>query len=132
MITPTATRWLTRGVWLATAGYWLALFVLTHTPLPPPLVIVKSDKTAHFWGHGLLAALVFASLRLAGRRDPMLATLVIGLLYGAVDEWLQLLIPGRSCELIDWFADAAGVAAAVTLGAMVTHWRDRRAARSSW
>jgi hypothetical protein len=45
---------------------------------------------------------------------------------------LQLPIPGRSCELLDFFADAAGVAVAVTLCAIITRWRDRRAERTSW
>jgi VanZ family protein len=128
----TYLKWLKRAFWAATGFYWVGLFILTHTPLPPPLVIVKSDKTAHFWGHGLLAAAVFTSLRLAGRRDPLLLALAIGLMYGALDEWLQIPIPGRSCELIDWFADAAGVAVAVCLGALITRWHDRRAERSSW
>jgi VanZ family protein len=133
MITTTAyLKWLRRAFWLGTGVYWVGLFVLTHTPLPPPLVIVKSDKTAHFWGHGLLAAAVFTSLRLAGRRDPMLAVLLIGFAYGAIDEWLQIPIPGRSCELVDWFADIAGVAVAATLGAVVTRWHDARKERSSW
>ena len=133
MITTTPyLKWLKRAFWVATGFYWVGLFVLTHTPLAPPLVIVKSDKTAHFWGHGLLAAAVFTSLRLAGRRDPLLLALAIGLTYGALDEWLQIPIPGRSCELLDWFADAAGVAVAVCLGALITRWHDRRAERSSW
>jgi len=137
MITTTTTttaylKWLKRAFWLASGVYWLGLFILTHTPLPPPLVIVKSDKTAHFWGHGLLAAAIFTSLRLAGRRDPLLLALVIGLIYGAIDEWLQIPIRGRSCELIDWFADAAGVAVAVTICAIIARWHDRRTARSSW
>ena len=71
----TYLKWLKRAFWAATGFYWVGLFILTHTPLPPPLVIVKSDKTAHFWGHGLLAAAVFTSLRLAGKRDPLLAVL---------------------------------------------------------
>jgi VanZ family protein len=117
---------------LGTAVYWLALFILTHTPTALPVVIVRSDKTGHFIGHGFLAAALFASLRLAGRRDPVLLVLVIGLIYGAADELLQLPIPGRSCELLDFFADAAGVAVAVTLCAIITRWRDRRAERTSW
>ena len=130
--TTTMTTWLRRAIWLGTAGYWIGLFILTHTPTALPLVVIKSDKTGHFLGHGLLAAAIFASLRVAGRRDPVLAVLVIGMIFGAVDEWLQIPIPGRSCELLDWFADVAGVAVAATAGAIITRWHDARKERSSW
>ena len=125
------TTWLRRAIWLATAAFWAGLCVLTHTPVALPTVIVRSDKTGHFIGYLVLATALFASLRLAGRREPMLAVLAIGLAYGVLDELLQIPV-GRSCELNDWFADAAGVAVAVTLGGFVTRWRDRPAARSSW
>ena len=123
--------WLRRTIWLGTAVYWLGLFILTHTPVALPVVVVSSDKTAHFIGYAVLGVALHASLRLAGRRDPTLAVLLIGMIYGALDEWLQIPV-GRSCELNDWFADAAGIAAAVTACALLAHWRDARAERSSW
>ena len=123
--------WLRRTILLGTAAYSLGLFILTHTPVALPIIIVSSDKSAHFIGYGVLAAALFASLRVRGMRDPMLVLLVIGLAYGAIDEWLQIPV-GRSCELADWFADAAGIATAVTVCALIALWRDRRAARSSW
>jgi VanZ family protein len=127
----TTTKWLLRAIWLGTAAYWLGLFILTHLPEPPPLIIVKTDKSAHFLGYLALGTAIFACLRIAGRRDPMLMVLMIGLAYGAIDEWLQIPV-GRSCELNDWFADAAGIALAATLCTLFTRWRDRRMERSSW
>ena len=129
--TATATKWLRRTIWLGTAAYWLGLFILTHLPEPPRLIIVSTDKSAHFFGYLALGTAIFASLRVAGRRDPILLVLIIGLAYGAIDEWLQIPV-GRSCELNDWFADAAGIAVAVTLYALLARWRDQRSTRSSW
>jgi VanZ family protein len=123
--------WLRHAILIATAAYWLGLFILTHTPVALPVILVGTDKSAHFYGYALLGVALFASLRVLGRRDPALTVLMIGLAYGAIDEWLQIPV-GRSCELNDWFADAAGVAAAVTVCALITRWRDRRAERASW
>ena len=125
------TKWLPRAIWGATAAYWLGLFILTHTPVMLPIIIVSSDKSAHFIGYAILGSALFASLRVANWRDPMLLVLVIGLAYGAIDEWLQIPV-GRSCELNDWFADAAGIAVAVTVCTLIARWRDQRAERSSW
>ena len=128
---PTLT-WLRRIIWIGTAVYWLGLFVLTHTPVTLPTIVISHDKTGHFIGYAILSAALYASLRLAGWRDATLAVLVIGLCYGAIDEWLQIPV-GRSCELNDWFADAAGTAFSATLGGLISTWRARRAAgRSTW
>jgi VanZ family protein len=123
--------WLRRTIFWGAAAYWLGLFILTHTPMKLPRLIESKDKTAHFIGYAVLGSALFACLRLLGRRDPMLMVLVIGLAYGAIDEWLQIPV-GRSCDLNDWFADAAGIAAAVTLCTLLSRWRDRRMERSSW
>ncbi|MGI6200794.1 MAG: VanZ family protein [Christensenellales bacterium] len=33
----------------------------------------------------------------------------VGMLYAASDEFHQLFVPGRACELSDWLVDSAGV-----------------------
>ena len=137
----TTTRWtaaagvaaklLVRVIWVGTAVVWGGMFVLTHIPVVLPRLVESHDKSAHFLGYLVLGGAIFASLRAAGWRDPTLAVLIIGMAYGAIDEQSQKFV-GRSCDLNDWFADVAGLAVAVTVGALVTKWFDRRAARSSW
>ena len=129
--TTITVRWLRRAIWGGTAAYWLAMFLLTHTPVAIPMPVVQSDKTEHFIGYGVLGAMLYASLRIANWRNAMLAALVIGLCYGVFDEQTQKLV-GRSCDLQDWFADAAGLCVAVVIGGLITLWRERRAARASW
>ena len=35
--------------------------------------------------------------------------ILVGLLYGAIDEWHQAFVPHRIPSMGDWLADAAGV-----------------------
>jgi VanZ family protein len=53
-------------------------------------------------------------LRASNPRRPVLLSSLLavsaGLAIGAGDENFQRLIPGRSCDLNDWFADGTGVA----------------------
>lgn len=44
-------------------------------------------------------------------------------LYGVSDEVHQAFVPGRSADLLDWLADTAGAAVAVSL---VRLWAGRR------
>jgi VanZ family protein len=101
------------ATWL-TAAYWLVLFGATHIPalkLPP---VPVTDKTIHTVGYGLLAIALMVSLHLRGKLNSGTGITVLAILlaYGAIDEWTQLLV-NRSCELADWYADAAGAAVGV-------------------
>jgi VanZ family protein len=102
----------------AWAVYWLALFVSTHVPrLPSVDGPVGWDKAAHFFGYAGLAVLTCLAL-LRGRRwtwRAALAVLVGLLVYGVVDELLQIPIPRRSADPADWTADALGAVAGMML-----------------
>jgi len=104
--------------WLAwvLGVYWVALFVATHIPKPPELPAVDhGDKYLHLFAYALLGLLL--SLTLAARRPFSLPVsgqaFGVLLLYAAADELLQIPV-GRSCELGDLLADAAGALVAVT------------------
>lgn len=107
-----------RSLWVVLAVYGLLLVVGTHLPgdaVPGP--IMASDKVIHFGAYMVLGALVAICVtprggRLAITTAAILWTLVIG--FGALDELSQPLF-GRSCDLFDWLADAAG--AAIGIGA---------------
>jgi VanZ family protein len=90
--------------------YWAGLFVLTHLPrLRPPLALRLSDKTMHFAGFAVLAALLAWSWSLRARFgwQGCLAILAILAVYGVVDEVTQPLV-GRRADVADWYADMLG------------------------
>jgi VanZ family protein len=133
-ITETLPRssWLRRSLSLALAAYWLLIFILTHTPAPDLPRVPVNDKLEHFLAYGLLGGLLYLT---AWSRRPNWNRLggfvwIVGLSYGAIDEWLQLLV-GRDCELNDWLADAAAVTIAVLVLSLVRYMVRRRQANLS-
>ena len=96
--------------WIPAAVWAGAIFYLSSRPRLPGPELPGIDKVAHFAAYALLASLlIFATER---SRLPLAAAVVLALLYGASDEIHQMYVPGRSPDVLDWFADAAGVAAA--------------------
>ena len=108
---------LARVCWGVTIAYWLTLFTATHIP-PRELPPVHNDKLIHFIGYGLLAGALMVSLKASGRLRSTSAVTVLAIVmcYGAIDEWTQALpFINRSCDILDWHADAAGAAVAVVI-----------------
>ncbi len=108
---PSAVLWL-----LVLAVYWGCLFLGTHSEARDvPSGIWDFDKALHAGAYFGLTTLVLIAARRVGslltwRTYAKAAVLVLA--YGAFDELTQPLV-GRQCELLDWLADAAGVAAAI-------------------
>src|SRR5262249_5653508 len=92
----------------------MALFAATHVPAYRLPIVPVTDKTIHTVSYGLLAIALMVTLHLRGKltAGTGITVLAILLAYGAIDEWTQIPV-GRSCELADWYADAAGAAVAV-------------------
>jgi VanZ family protein len=88
------------------------IFYVSSLPDPGPLPSSVSDKSAHFWAYAVLGALWMRAL--AGGVPPgvtrgrFITAVIATALYGASDEFHQLFVPGRSAELADLAADAAG------------------------
>lgn len=97
------------------ACYWVAVFASTHIPrVPLPTHFNLFDKVCHFSAFALLtllAHLAWATRRPGLDRLPwkeLAITMLVIAGYGALDEITQPLV-GRSCELLDWAADVAGI-----------------------
>jgi VanZ family protein len=107
-----------RRVWLwgPVIAYMAIIFwesSLTNAPLPGRL----SDKVAHALGYGLLGGLVARALA-GGFPRPLswsgvILSVAVATLYGASDELHQHYVPGRTADLNDLIADAAGAALGV-------------------
>ena len=105
---------LRRGLQILLGAYWLLIFTLTHLPPRALPHINLWDKLEHLLAYGALGGLLFLTLWITrpGISQLGIVVLAIGMMYGAIDEWLQIPV-GRDCELGDWFADTSGVAIAV-------------------
>ncbi len=122
---------------LASLGWAVVILAATsipnpESPLPPP---PGADKVAHVLMYLPLAFLASrwrgAIAREAAPRTggpaivvPLQEIVVLGaglLLFAAVDELHQHFIPGRSCDLLDWVADAS----AILLGVPAGLWKRR-------
>lgn len=96
--------------WIPAAVWAGVIFYLSSRPRLPGPELPGIDKAAHFAAYALLAwLLIFATER---SRLPLAVAVVLALVYGVTDEIHQMYVPGRSPDVLDWFADAAGVAAA--------------------
>jgi len=112
-----------RKVWLVYVPliiYWLILFIATTLPAERLPSVGFSDKINHFLAYFALAVLVNLTLIYQRKsrflfEKAQIATIVICLFYGALDEIHQLLVPGRSAETLDWVADALGAFAGVLI-----------------
>jgi VanZ family protein len=110
--------------WLFPVAWAAFIFSLSAQSNVPGPEVPGIDKVEHFGAYAVLGwLLVRASDR---SRLPLAVGLALGVLYGASDEIHQMFVPGRSPDVMDWFADAAGVAAATFV---YTRLRARRAAR---
>ncbi len=121
MFTRSATRDMTRRVrvWGPAWAMMVLIFVLSSMSGLPPAPGGIDDSVAHALEYAVLAALLvrgFTGARWRGMgvgavwRAVLLATL-----YGVTDEVHQRFVPGRTAEIADLTADAAGAAVAAVL-----------------
>ncbi len=101
-----------------------AAFILALTSVPgsavPDVGVQSGDKLAHLLLYGVLGALVLRAVWDPARpfRSVLLVTIAVSF-FGALDELHQLLVPGRSADIIDWLADTVGgVSGAVLVAAL--------------
>lgn len=87
------------------------LFYLGAQPFAAGLIPSPWDSLAHFSVFGAITGLVWIGT--GGWHPWALAALVSSV--GAVDEWRQLYLPGRTADPMDWAADTAAAICAILL-----------------
>jgi VanZ family protein len=121
-----------RSVLAALAGAY-ALFIVwcssQSNPLPFLGALLAEDKLLHGAGYALLGALVAGALSGPARRPARVALLaaLAAAAFGATDELHQAFVPGRSCDVRDWMADAVGALLGAALVAVSLRPRGSRA-----
>lgn len=111
--------------WLTALAYAGLIFYLSSLPQGGPSLFPQADKLMHFILYaGFTASLAWAfeTTRFGRRGLVFWMAAAVAAAYGATDELHQLFVPGRSCDIFDWLADALG-AAVCALILMKASWR---------
>jgi len=107
--------------------YWPTIFILAHIPVPQLVREAHvSDKSLHFLAYLVLVFLLWFAIRpdekVNWRRAAMWWPLLVIVWYGVIDELLQGFVVGRSCDVMDFFADLTGAFAGLILFTFLTFW----------
>lgn len=107
--------------------YWPIIFILAHIPIPQ--LVRKagvSDKIIHFVAYLVLVFLLWFAIspdrKVTWRRTTAWWVFFWAVCYGIIDELLQGVVVGRSCDAMDFLADLAGVLTGLILFAFFTFW----------
>ncbi len=107
--------------------YWPIIFILAHIPIPP--LVRKagvSDKIIHFVAYLVLVFLLWFAIspdrKVTWRRATAWWIFLVTVCYGVIDELLQGVVVGRSCDVMDFFADLGGVTTGLILLTFFTFW----------
>lgn len=114
-----ARRWLPPLLW---AGV-----ILFGTSLPQEAVPVQTagiDKVLHFSIYTVFSYLLTRQISdITTRWRAAAAAVVFAMVFGAIDEWHQRFIPGRSTEFADWRADTIGAVVGALACVAIRHRR---------
>jgi VanZ family protein len=91
-------------VWAA-----LLLFLGGRSDVPTVETPLPLDKAAHFLLYGLLGALVARGWQWSQRWPAIIWPVLLAMSVGVTDELHQQSVAGRSSEIADILADAAGI-----------------------
>jgi VanZ family protein len=94
------------------------LFLLSSYPIRQPRFFRHIDKVEHAIAYLLLSLAYYNVASGGGRRGGWgiaLGVWLAAVAFGISDEWHQTYVPGRSGEIADVLADAAGSAVGVGL-----------------
>jgi VanZ family protein len=112
---------------LPAVGYAALIFSLSSSSLDIEELrpVFEYDKLLHlveYYILGYLLMRVFTTSPVSLlAENAVLATILVGILYGASDEIHQYFVPGRDCSLLDFLFDAAGATLAAVTFPFVRH-----------
>ena len=118
------------GLTILLVGYWSALFISTHIPMPELGSLPQnSDKLMHFVAYAGLAFLLGARVSVSSPLTGKLAGKIFAItsVYAVIDELLQT-IPflHRTGDPFDALADCLGSVIGLLLLFLVRTWLDRK------
>jgi VanZ family protein len=112
------------GYWLPVAAYVGLIFSLSSLHNTGPSLFPNMDKVEHLGEYGLFGLLLGRAFRftVGGARGLWWAvgTVLVGSAIGAMDEFYQSFVPGRSSDVRDWFTDSLALLLAVLFTQLVS------------
>ena len=111
----------------------LGLSALTLTPahyIPDLDNVSHLDKLVHVVAWGVLVIAIWAVLttRLLSPTRCAVWAWLLAVAYGALVEGLQMVVPGRTADVLDFASNAAGATLGLYLRGLWARWRQRRRA----
>ena len=103
-------------------------FLSSQSTLPELKGIFGFDKVQHLIAYGALAFCLGFWFSPQRRRpwQIFLFCTAIASCYGAIDEFHQYFVPGRSCDIWDWIADTLGAASGAGLFILLSRIYERK------
>ncbi len=74
----------------------------------PLLLSLIIRKSAHFFEYLILGILVYNLIKNYKINNHLILSIIICFLYASSDEFHQLFVPGRSCQILDILIDTIG------------------------
>ena len=102
-----------RYLFLALAIAWAGVIfhLSSQSSIDTPSLFPGQDKLFHMMAFGVLGFLFMGSMKTTAsgyRTGQVWLVVVVVVLYGLLDEFHQYFVPGRTVEIYDALADAAG------------------------
>ena len=110
---------LTLRRWAPVATWVVAILAVSSIPGRHLDLREGTDKIGHVVEYLILGVLLARALGARVANRLLVAAWVGVLVFGALDELHQAFIPGRTPDVMDWAADAAGAAAGLLIGAVL-------------
>lgn len=92
----------------------------------PEFVLYTPDKIVHMLIYvGLEIVMLYSATKapVAGFGDAYTQSFIFTVLYGLSDEIHQQFVPGRSADVLDWFADILGALLVVIIAKLLKKYR---------
>lgn len=111
---------------LAYSALVYAVSALTAPPAPE-YPFEWGDKISHAGAYAVMYVLAVRASRVLGEDRSIgfryVSAFLFCVIYGASDELHQYFVPGRSCDIFDWLADAVGAGAAALALPLAARWK---------
>jgi VanZ family protein len=104
--------------WLPLGVYCLVIFIQSSSPMPL-LTLKHIDKLLHFVAYAMLGVLVFRAIRSLSVNISLVFIVAMAVflsaLIGLSDEIIQIFVPSRSVDRVDFFFDILGSLSGIML-----------------